>query len=168
MSATTTSRITIEPGKLGGKPCVRGLRITVWDILGWLGAGMTEGEDNSRGTSRSQEGGLRGGVSVCREGWAPRSLRVSLLLDENCVPSTTRLSVSGLGPRTRCGPETGSRRRDLASGERIRLHGCLGGRRFRGVQSEVEMAAQGYPPRTVRFSFRRHRRTPPAECHSDR
>ena len=37
-----TARITIEPGKRGGKPCVRGLRITVWDILGWLGAGMTE------------------------------------------------------------------------------------------------------------------------------
>ena len=37
-------RITIEPGKRGGKPCVRGLRITVWDVLGWLGAGMTEAE----------------------------------------------------------------------------------------------------------------------------
>ena len=41
MSAVS-SRITVEPGKRGGKPCVRGLRITVWDILGWLGAGMTE------------------------------------------------------------------------------------------------------------------------------
>lgn len=39
-----TSRITIEAGKRGGKPCVRGLRITVWDVLGWLGAGMTEKE----------------------------------------------------------------------------------------------------------------------------
>ena len=38
------ARITIEPGKRGGKPCVRGLRITVWDILGWLGAGMTEAQ----------------------------------------------------------------------------------------------------------------------------
>ncbi len=35
-------RITIEPGKRGGKPCVRGLRITVWDIRGWPGARMTE------------------------------------------------------------------------------------------------------------------------------
>ena len=34
-------RITIEPGKRGGKPCIRGIRITVYDILGWLGAGMT-------------------------------------------------------------------------------------------------------------------------------
>jgi uncharacterized protein (DUF433 family) len=41
MSATST-RITIDPGKRGGKPCIRGLRITVWDVLGWLGAGMTE------------------------------------------------------------------------------------------------------------------------------
>ena len=41
MSAVS-SRITIEPGKRGGQPCIRGLRITVWDVLGWLGAGMTE------------------------------------------------------------------------------------------------------------------------------
>jgi uncharacterized protein (DUF433 family) len=34
--------ITIEPGKRGGKPCVRGMRITVGDVLGWLAAGMTE------------------------------------------------------------------------------------------------------------------------------
>ncbi len=33
--------ITIEPGKRGGKPCIRGMRITVNDILGWLAAGMT-------------------------------------------------------------------------------------------------------------------------------
>ena len=40
----TITRITIEPGKRGGQPCVRGLRITVWDVLGWLGAGMSEAE----------------------------------------------------------------------------------------------------------------------------
>ena len=33
--------ITIEPGKRGGKPCIRGMRITVNDILGWLASGMT-------------------------------------------------------------------------------------------------------------------------------
>ena len=32
--------ITIEPGKRGGRPCVRGLRIAVGDVLGWLAAGM--------------------------------------------------------------------------------------------------------------------------------
>ena len=33
--------ITIEPGKRSGKPCIRGLRITVTDILEYLAAGMT-------------------------------------------------------------------------------------------------------------------------------
>jgi len=33
--------ITIEPGKRGGKPSVRGLRITVGDVLGWIAAGMS-------------------------------------------------------------------------------------------------------------------------------
>ena len=36
------SRITIEPGKRSGQPCIRGLRITVWDVLNWLAAGMSE------------------------------------------------------------------------------------------------------------------------------
>lgn len=36
------NRITIEPGKRSGQPCIRGLRITVWDVLGWLAAGMNE------------------------------------------------------------------------------------------------------------------------------
>jgi uncharacterized protein (DUF433 family) len=36
--------ITIEPGKRGGRPCVRGLRIAVSDILGWLSSGMTHEE----------------------------------------------------------------------------------------------------------------------------
>lgn len=36
--------ITIEPGKRGGKPCIRGLRITVQDILEYLANGMTEDE----------------------------------------------------------------------------------------------------------------------------
>ena len=37
-------RITIEPGKRGGKPCIRRMRITVYDILGWLAAGMSNAE----------------------------------------------------------------------------------------------------------------------------
>jgi len=36
------SRITVEQGKRSGQPCIRGLRITVWDVLSWLAAGMTE------------------------------------------------------------------------------------------------------------------------------
>lgn len=34
--------ITIEPGKRGGKPCIRGLRITVYDVLDYLASGMSE------------------------------------------------------------------------------------------------------------------------------
>ena len=33
--------ITVEPGKRGGKPCIRGLRITVYDVLDYLAGGMT-------------------------------------------------------------------------------------------------------------------------------
>jgi uncharacterized protein (DUF433 family) len=36
--------ITIEPGKRSGKPCIRGMRITVSDVLGYLAAGMTKEE----------------------------------------------------------------------------------------------------------------------------
>ena len=36
--------ITIEPDKRGGKPCIRGLRITVYDILEYLASGMTQDE----------------------------------------------------------------------------------------------------------------------------
>jgi uncharacterized protein (DUF433 family) len=37
-------RITHEPDKRGGKPCIRSMRITVDDVLGWLAAGMTSAE----------------------------------------------------------------------------------------------------------------------------
>ena len=36
--------ITLEPGKRGGRPCVRGMRIAVSDVLGWLAAGMSPSE----------------------------------------------------------------------------------------------------------------------------
>ena len=36
--------ITIEPGKRGGKPCIRGMRITVYDVLEYLASGMTQEE----------------------------------------------------------------------------------------------------------------------------
>jgi uncharacterized protein (DUF433 family) len=36
--------ITMEPGKRGGKPCIRGMRITVYDVLEYLASGMTEHE----------------------------------------------------------------------------------------------------------------------------
>jgi uncharacterized protein (DUF433 family) len=36
--------ITLEPGKCGGKPCIRGMRITVSDVLGYLASGMSVDE----------------------------------------------------------------------------------------------------------------------------
>lgn len=38
------SRITIAPGTRSGQPCIRGLRITVWDILKWLGTGASHAQ----------------------------------------------------------------------------------------------------------------------------
>jgi uncharacterized protein (DUF433 family) len=35
-------RITIEPGKRGGRPCIRGMRITVYDVLSLLATGISE------------------------------------------------------------------------------------------------------------------------------
>ncbi len=44
MQASYQSIITMEPGKRGGKPCIRGMRITVYDVLSYLAAGMTPEE----------------------------------------------------------------------------------------------------------------------------
>jgi uncharacterized protein (DUF433 family) len=37
-------RITIDPDMRGGKPCIRGMRITVYDFLGYLASGMSQEE----------------------------------------------------------------------------------------------------------------------------
>ena len=44
MATSYQEIITIEPGKRGGRPCIRGMRIAVADILGWLAAGMAHHE----------------------------------------------------------------------------------------------------------------------------
>jgi uncharacterized protein (DUF433 family) len=44
MDANLANRITVEPGKRSGKPCIRGLRITVSDVLEYLASGMAEAE----------------------------------------------------------------------------------------------------------------------------
>ena len=41
MTTQSQNIITIEPGKRGGKPCIRGMRITVYDVLSYLASGMT-------------------------------------------------------------------------------------------------------------------------------
>jgi uncharacterized protein (DUF433 family) len=44
MNELWRSRITIEPGKRSGQPCIRGMRITVQDVLEYLAGGMTADE----------------------------------------------------------------------------------------------------------------------------
>ena len=44
MKPSLLDRITIEPGKCGGRPCIRGLRIRVTDILGLLSTGASHQE----------------------------------------------------------------------------------------------------------------------------
>jgi uncharacterized protein (DUF433 family) len=41
---THMDRITLEPGKRGGRPCIRGLRISVYDVLSMLSGGMSQQE----------------------------------------------------------------------------------------------------------------------------
>ena len=44
MNQSWRTLITVEPGKRGGRPCIRGMRITVYDVLSYLAAGMTTQE----------------------------------------------------------------------------------------------------------------------------
>ncbi len=44
MTSTYQNIITLESDKRGGKPCIRGLRITVYDVLSWLADGMKTSE----------------------------------------------------------------------------------------------------------------------------
>ena len=44
MTVDYRSIVTLEPGKRGGRPCIRGLRIAVADVLGWLAEGMSHGD----------------------------------------------------------------------------------------------------------------------------
>lgn len=44
MEANYEKIITVEPGKRGGKPCVRGMRVTVYDVLSYLASGMSREE----------------------------------------------------------------------------------------------------------------------------
>ena len=44
MNSDYSRIISVDPGKRGGKPCIRGLRITVYDVLEYLASGMSEDE----------------------------------------------------------------------------------------------------------------------------
>ena len=100
-------RITIEPGKRSGQPCIRGLRITVYDVLAQFAAGATE-QDVLQGFPELQheDPGL---FRPCRRaGASQRQGRgLKLLLDENLSrrlvlllqsyhPETTHVCFAGL------------------------------------------------------------------------
>ena len=71
MSLDYTDIITIEPGKRGGQPCIRGMRITVDDVLEYLASGMSEDEILSDFPYLTRED-----IRACRAFDADRKLRV--------------------------------------------------------------------------------------------
>lgn len=66
-------RITIEPGKRGGRPCIRSLRITVYDVLGWLASGMSEDD-----VLRDYPELVREDIRACLEFAAERERRIAV------------------------------------------------------------------------------------------
>ena len=71
-----TDIITIEAGKRGGKPCIRGMRITVDDVLEYLASGMSEDDVLSDFPYLT-----RRDIEACRAFDTDRNLRVVSLLD---------------------------------------------------------------------------------------
>jgi uncharacterized protein (DUF433 family) len=69
------SVITVEPGKRGGKPCIRGLRITVYDVLEQLSAGLSAEEISEDFPELEAED-----ISACLRFAADRERRVVMLL----------------------------------------------------------------------------------------
>jgi uncharacterized protein (DUF433 family) len=67
--------ITIQPGKRGGRPCVRGMRIAVADVLGWLAAGMSHEEILSHFPELTEED-----IRACLAYAADRERRASTAL----------------------------------------------------------------------------------------
>jgi len=68
-------RITVIPGVRSGKPCIRGTRITVYDVLEYLAGGMTEGEILNDFPSLSRED-----IRACLEFAAARERRLASAL----------------------------------------------------------------------------------------
>ncbi len=86
--------ITIEPGKRSGKPCIRGMRITVYDILEYLASGMTQEEileDFSELTSED--------IKACLAFAADREKKLFVASLRNCF--WTKTSPTESLPRSR-------------------------------------------------------------------
>ncbi len=74
--------ITVDPGKRGGKPCVRGLRITVGDVLGWLAAGMSHQQISEDFPDITEQD-----IQACLEYAADREQRTTVALTRNETPA---------------------------------------------------------------------------------
>ncbi len=71
--------ITIEPGTRSGKPCIRGMRITVYDVLEYLASGMTEAEILADFPSLNAED-----IRACLAFAADRERKYEILSAWNC------------------------------------------------------------------------------------
>src|ERR1700687_504372 len=81
------SIITIEPGKRGGRPCIRRMRITVSDVLGWLAAGLSPQEIVDDFPELTEED-----IRACLEYAADRERRLVTVTSRSCC--STRTSAS--------------------------------------------------------------------------
>ncbi len=98
MSASYRDIITQEPGKKGGRPCIRGMRIAVSDVLGWLASGMSPAEIMADYPELTDED-IRAVLAYA----ADRERRVMIA---GCSCSSTRISATGAPPKViwlRCG-----------------------------------------------------------------
>ena len=79
------TRITITPGQRSGQPCIRGLRVTVWDVLDMLASGMTESEILAD-YPYLENADFQRGLCVCGEVRPRTNVAVKLLFDANLSP----------------------------------------------------------------------------------
>ncbi len=82
--------ITIEPGKRGGKPCIRRMRITVYDVLGWLAAGMSNAEILDDFPELTEED-----IRACLEFAAARERSLIAVVGERVIRPTIGSSKEG-------------------------------------------------------------------------
>lgn len=84
--------ITIEPGKRGAKPCIRGLRVTVYDVLEYLASGMTNEQILHDFPYLTEQDIRAPGVRSRPRTQPGDSPGMKLLLDENLPPRLTKSS----------------------------------------------------------------------------
>src|SRR5260370_41495669 len=79
------SRITLIPGQRSGQPCIRGVRVTVWDVLDMLASGMTE-EEILRDYSYLEKADFPAIDAYASQTGRQRLSRLKLLFDANLSP----------------------------------------------------------------------------------